>query len=725
MLSSDQEGFSSVQDQLAVEAPRINMEEPKGKRQKIMLDQRRHLILEPVHKYEGEYSENDDETIKEEPIYEEDEEPSIELSVFKRRINSSLQNQLNSQLEIVRNKVAIVLSQKEKLLTEPEDDNKGLKDENLKLHDELKNTNKKITRLTSFVTVAAEKTSKLSIEHEIKTQQYEQLVEQKDKQLESFKTKISELKAQYNSYLKVFEQKFLQILNVLKQNKVELEQYDLERKTFKNNILGKEEEIQKMANKTEHLKNENCANLLMVSQLNGTVQMLEVENQDFKMKIRDYNQKSIEAQDILESKQQANELIKKLNLQINERKQMLEFIKKLKFECQRLKENNEEELITKDNSHNEALQKFEREAKILSSQILQLQQDNDLLNKKVNVQADNFLKMTNEKEKIKLHVAEQDDRLKQFESSQTENDNLNLEISKLNVKFELKDAESILLNLKVDKLKLQNGELNAQLNRTKMVKYEDIDSQTEPFNELASVNAQAKPADEISMEVEESFKDKDEYPIVGCSSSSVYAAETIGKEIEQGDEKYMEETGDSLEAKTNTAILAPKPTLVTVAIDTNNEQKPWALASGQTDMLQCPVCPYTLQHHHMKGHFRKKHKALSSHRICIGIQGVQSCNQTVSHWAIGKHFNQHIQQRNLLEENERRQQFGLHQRSPPQQPFISPSTPFLAPSPPFLRPQSPWISPWQELASHLQAPQGYPQAPQQQGSFFRSHGWPW
>ena len=58
------------------------------------------------------------------------------------------------------------------------------------------------------------------------------------------------------------------------------------------------------------------------------------------------------------------------------------------------------------------------------------------------------------------------------------------------------------------------------MNKTKIVKYVEIGSQTEPSNELPSVNAQATPA----REVKESTKDEDEYPLDGCSSFSAYAA---------------------------------------------------------------------------------------------------------------------------------------------------------------------------------------------------------
>ena len=167
------------------------------------------------------------------------------------------------------------------------------------------------------------------------------------------------------------------------------------------------------------------------------------------------------------------------------------------------------------------------------------------------------------------------------------------------------------------------------MNKTKTVKHVEIGSQTEPSNELPSVNAQATPA----REVKESTKDEDEYSLVDCSSFSVYAAETNGKK-EQGDESYMEESGDSEEAITNTAIRAPRP-----AVDTNDKQKPCSLASGKTDMIQCPKRPCVLQHQHIKGHFKKNLKDLFFvYRICKGIPGVQYCQRWVSHHTLGKHL---------------------------------------------------------------------------------------
>ena len=149
------------------------------------------------------------------------------------------------------------------------------------------------------------------------------------------------------------------------------------------------------------------------------------------------------------------------------------------------------------------------------------------------------------------------------------------------------------------------------------------------------------------------------------------------KEIKQGDESYTEEPGDSEEAKTRTAIRAPRP-----AVDTNDKQKIWSLASGKTDMIRYLECPSILQHQNIKWHFNKNHKELSIiYRICQGIPGVPYCQEMVSHWTLGKHFNQHIQQRNILIESKRRQKFRLFQRLSPQQPFSDPPTPFLAPSP--------------------------------------------
>ena len=66
----------------------------------------------------------------------------------------------------------------------------------------------------------------------MKTKQNEQQMVQKDKQMDLCKSNISEWKTEYNKYLKVFEQKSLQTMSVLKHNKVEIEKYELKRKSL-------------------------------------------------------------------------------------------------------------------------------------------------------------------------------------------------------------------------------------------------------------------------------------------------------------------------------------------------------------------------------------------------------------------------------------------------------------------------------------------------------------
>ena len=113
------------------------MEESKGKRQKVASAQRKDLIPELLQTNEGEYFENI-EHIKEEPISDEEEIHSKGLIDYKQRFKNSLGNELNEQLETVKKKVVILLSQKENLLKQSKEDNLGLKDENFRLHSELK-----------------------------------------------------------------------------------------------------------------------------------------------------------------------------------------------------------------------------------------------------------------------------------------------------------------------------------------------------------------------------------------------------------------------------------------------------------------------------------------------------------------------------------------------------------------------------------------------------------
>ena len=98
-------------------------------------------------------------------------------------------------------------------------------------------------------------------------------------------------------------------MNVLKQNKVNIHQYDLERKYFQANLLKQEEKLQAMVNKTEQLKNENHTNLTTVSKLNDTVEILEVENHELKMKINEGTIHSVEAEELLQIKRQSDEMI--------------------------------------------------------------------------------------------------------------------------------------------------------------------------------------------------------------------------------------------------------------------------------------------------------------------------------------------------------------------------------------------------------------------------------
>ena len=146
--------------------------------------------------------------------------------------------------------------------------------------------------------------------------------------------------------------------------------------------------------------------------------MLEVENHDLKIKIKEDILHSVEAVELLSMEVQADELIRKLNLQVNHPSNIIEKKErqvnyqkckeeKLDYGLQKLKESKEKELNTKDKNHLKALKKIEKD-------IWQFQQEKDLLNTKIKEQAGKLLIMTNEKEKNKLYVAEQNDIFKQL-----------------------------------------------------------------------------------------------------------------------------------------------------------------------------------------------------------------------------------------------------------------------------------------------------------------------
>ena len=133
-------------------------------------------------------------------------------------------------------------------------------------------------------------------------------------------------------------------MNVLKQKKVNIHQYDLERKYFQAKLLEQEEKLQAMVNKTEQLKTENHTNLTTVSKLNDTVEIVEVENHELKMKFNEGTIHSVEAEELLQIERQTDEMIKKLNLQLNNRNKERQVdhhkseVYRLMFELQRLKE---------------------------------------------------------------------------------------------------------------------------------------------------------------------------------------------------------------------------------------------------------------------------------------------------------------------------------------------------------------------------------------------------
>ena len=435
------------------------MEESKGKRQKMGSNSRKDLVPELSQRNGREYSENND-SIKGKPINDKEEVQSIGLSEYKPRLITSLGNELIEQLENVQGKVILLLSDNENVRKESKEENCGLKDEIIKLKSELKYKDEQMNSMSEIARVAAEKIGKLSIEVEMKAKQCDEL----NYKLKSCITKTSQLKTQYNCFLKVFDQKSLQIMNNLKQNQFQINQHDLDRKSFTAIILTKEEELQHMMSKTEQLKTDNCANLTMVSKLNSTVQMLEVENHDLKIKIKEEILNSVEAGELLKMEVQADELIKKLNLQVNHPINVIELKErqvdnqkskeeKLDYDLQKLKESKEEELNTKDNNHRRAFKK----------DIWQFQQEKDLLNKKFKEQAGNLLIMTNEKEKSKLYIAEQSDIIKLLkldlqkvkeskeEELNTKDENLREALQKTEKDILQLQQEKDLVNLKVHK----------------------------------------------------------------------------------------------------------------------------------------------------------------------------------------------------------------------------------------------------------------------------------
>ena len=153
-------------------------------------------------------------------------------------------------------------------------------------------------------------------------------------------------------------------------------------------LLEQEEKLQAMVNKTEQLQTENHANLTTVSKLNDTVEILEVKNHELKMKFNDCTIHSVEAEELLQIEKQSDEMIKKLNLQLNNRNKERQVdhhkseVYWLMFEFQRLKGIKEKKLITKDKSHCEANTKLKKKCKQISAHILQYQQEKDLLNKR-------------------------------------------------------------------------------------------------------------------------------------------------------------------------------------------------------------------------------------------------------------------------------------------------------------------------------------------------------
>ena len=260
--------------------------------------------------------------------------------------------------------------------------------------------------------------------------------------------------------------------------------------------------------------------------------------------------------------------------------------------------------------------------------------------------------------------------------------------------------------------------IQASIVQQESVKCEDMGSQTEPFNSVASLDYQVLPNTEISKKIGETTKDSDniEYPLVGGSNSSVHGVEPIVKEKAQNNKNFLEELADIIEAKMNAAIAAQESTLPNVTVDSTYQEKPWALpASGLLSLVQCPECPSPVRHDQLKGHFLKCHKdSVNVIRVC---KGIPECYQNVSLWNIDKHFEQHIHQIKSLVEI--RRTLDTYKKLRLQHPFLSPPFPHIAPSPPFLGPQGPWVSsPWHRGQGHLQAPR-------QQGTLYPQQGWRW
>ena len=303
----------------------------------------------------------------------------------------------------------------------------------------------------------------------------------------------------------------------------------------------------------------------------------------------------------------------------------------------------------------------------------------------------------NDKEKIQIYVTELEKRLQQFEIVLAEKHELKIEISEISAKLVLKEEqirEFILLDF--EKLMQQNKELKARLEKTAFV------------NELDSSNYQETQTTEIIREVENVPMDSDdmEFPLVSCSSSSVYAVEPTSEPLalSVAEDSFQEDKNGTKEASciveaTKTATLKSKPLAVSVADETTC--KPWALASGQAVNLMCPECPNTFPYNHLQGHFGREHKAyIKVIRSCKGIPGIVSCNMKLGLWAIGNHFGKHIQQRKTIEEGP-----VSYRRPPPRQHFLTPTSPFM-------RPQGPWIPSWQ--GNHFQVQR-------QHGPFFEGH----
>ena len=127
----------------------------------------------------------------------------------------------------------------------------------------------------------------------------------------------------------------------------------------------------------------------------------------------------------------------------------------------------------------------------------------------------------------------------------------------------MKEADLKKYNLQVKTLEQQNKELNARLKKTESLKFEESSSQTEQFNEIASLIDLEIPTTKRSRKVKEYTKKSDDfdYPLVGGSNSPVYAGELIEKEREQENKNYIEDAGDIVEAIKKRAIAAPEQSL--------------------------------------------------------------------------------------------------------------------------------------------------------------------